>query len=88
MLYIHFTEKLLGLQGVKITNIESIEKASRFMQNLKEKPYNCTSCGTVTSTIHDYQTQHIKNNPAFGKLGTIVLRKHHFVLMSRHFSIV
>ena len=38
MLYTHFTEELLGLQGVKITNIESIEKASRFMQNLKEKP--------------------------------------------------
>ena len=26
MLYTHFTEELLGLQGVKITNIEKEEK--------------------------------------------------------------
>lgn len=30
MLYNHFTEELLGLQGVKITNVEQEEENLRF----------------------------------------------------------
>ena len=30
MLYTHFTEKLLGLQGVKVTNVKNGEKIFRF----------------------------------------------------------
>ena len=75
MLYTHFTEELLGLQGVKITNIENSEKSIEIYAELERKPHNCTSCGTATSTVHDYRTQQIKDIPAFGKLVTIVLRK-------------
>ena len=78
MLYTHFTEELLGLQGVKITNIESSEKSIEIYAELERKPHNCTSCGTATSTVHDYRTQRIKDIPAFGKLVTIVLRKRRY----------
>ncbi len=78
MLYTHFTEELLGLQGVKITNIENSEKSIEIYAELERKPHNCTSCGTATSTVHDYTTQRIKDIPAFGKLVTIVLRKRRY----------
>ena len=42
MLYTHFTEELLGLQGVKITNIESSEKSIVIYAELERKPHNCT----------------------------------------------
>ena len=78
MLYTHFTEELLGLQGVKITNIENSEKSITVYAELERRPHNCTSCGTATSTVHDYRTQQIKDIPAFGKLVTIVLRKRRY----------
>ena len=78
MLYTHFTEELLGLQGIKITNIENSEKSIEIYAELERKPHNCTSCGTATSTVHDYRTQRIKDIPAFGKLVTIVLRKRRY----------
>ena len=78
MLYTHFTEELLGLQGVKITNIQNSEKSITVYAELERKPHNCTSCGAATSTVHDYRTQRIKDIPAFGKLVTIVLRKRRY----------
>ena len=53
MLYTHFTEELLGLQGVKITNIENSEKSITVYAELERRPHNCTSCGTATSTVHN-----------------------------------
>lgn len=78
MLYKHFTEKLLGLQGVIITNIEKDEKSIKIYAELERKPHNCIQCGTATNTIHDYRLQKIKDIPAFGKLVTIVLRKRRY----------
>ena len=78
MLYNHFTEKLLGLQDVIITNIEEDEKNIRIFCEIKRKEHHCISCGTATNTIHDYRMQTIKDIPAFGKLVTIVLRKRRY----------
>ena len=41
MLYTHFTERLLGLQGVKVTNVKNGEKLFRF---------------TATGTLKDSET--------------------------------
>ncbi len=78
MLYNHFTEKLLGLQGVKITNIENNEKNIVIYAEMERKEHHCTCCGTATSTLHDYRTQTIKDISAFGKLVKIVLRKRRY----------
>ena len=56
MLYNHFTEELLGLQGVKITNVEQ-EKNLIIHLEMERKRYNCICCGTATDTIHDYRLQ-------------------------------
>lgn len=78
MLYKDFTEKLLGLQDVIVTNIEENEKEIHIYAELKRKTHNCICCGTATDTIHDYRKQVIKDIPAFGKKVTIVLRKHRY----------
>lgn len=78
MLYKHFTEKLLGLQGVNITNIEENEKSILIYAEKERKKHHCPCCGTMTGRIHDYRTQVIKDIPAFGKLVSIVLRKRRY----------
>ena len=78
MLYKHFTEKLLGLQGLNITNIEENEKNIIIYAEMERKEHNCISCGTATNTVHDYREQVIKDIPAFGKLVSIVLRKRRY----------
>ena len=74
MLYNHFTEELLGLQGVKITNVEQ-EKNLIIHLEMERKRHNCICCGTATDTIHDYRLQKIKDIPSFGKNVVIMLRK-------------
>ena len=78
MLYKHFTEKLLGLQGLNITNIEENEKSILIYAELERKEHHCISCGTATNTVHDYREQVIKDIPAFGKLVSIVIRKRRY----------
>ena len=78
MLYKHFTEKLLGLQGLNITNIEENEKSILIYAEMERKEHSCICCGTATDTVHDYREQVIKDIPAFGKLVSIVLRKRRY----------
>ena len=78
MLYTDFTEKLLGLQDLIITNIEENEKEIHIYAEMKRKTHNCICCGTATDTVHDYREQIIKDTPAFGKTVTIVLRKRRY----------
>ena len=78
MLYKHFTEKLLGLQGLNITNIEENEKNIVIYAEMERKEHNCICCGTATDAVHDYREQEIKDIPSFGKLAIIRLRKRRY----------
>ncbi|MGN1193959.1 MAG: helix-turn-helix domain-containing protein, partial [Acutalibacteraceae bacterium] len=78
MLYTDFTEEVVGLQGVIITNVEKDENNLKIYAELKRKKHNCICCGTATDTIHEYRQQTIKDIPALGKLVTIVLRKRRY----------
>ena len=77
MLYNHFTEELLGLQGVKITNVEQEENLIIHLE-MERKRHNCICCRTATDTIHDYRLQKIKDIPSFGKNIVIMLRKRRY----------
>ena len=77
MLYNHFTEELLGLQGVKITNVEQEENLIIHLK-MERKRHNCICCGAATDTIHDYRLQKIKDIPSFGKNVVIMLRKRRY----------
>lgn len=78
MLYNHFTEKILGLQGVNITNVEETNQKLLIYAQLEIKEHKCPLCGNKTKTIHDYRTQIIKDIPAFGKSVNIIFRKRRY----------
>ena len=78
MLYNHFTEKLIGLQGLKIANIENEEKTTIIHAEMERKEHNCICCGTATDTIHDYRKQKIKDISISGKEVIIVLKKRRY----------
>jgi transposase len=78
MLYKHFTEKLLGLQDLIVTNIEENDTNTIIYAEMQRKTHKCIFCGHSTDRIHDYRIQKIKDIPAFGKLVTIILRKRRY----------
>ncbi len=78
MLYTHCNEKLLGLQGANITNIEENEKNITVYIELERKQHKCRCCGNTTDKIHDYRKQKIKDISAFGKAVTVILRKRRY----------
>ena len=78
MLYTYSIEKLTGLQGLIINNIESNEKEVHIHCELERKPHMCPNCGCVTDCVHDYRVQVIKDIPSFGKFVYIHLRKRRY----------
>ena len=78
MPYIDFTEKLLGLQDLIITNIKEVEKTLKIFAKLEVKEQHCPCCGTTTRTIHDYRRQVIKDIPISGKNVEIHFRKRRY----------
>ena len=44
MLYTHFTEKLLGLQGVNVTNAEDTNEGKYVYIEIKRKTHICPCC--------------------------------------------
>ena len=48
MLYKHFTEKILGLQGVLIENIKNTDNTIHVYCKLERKLHKCPCCGNFT----------------------------------------
>lgn len=72
MLYTDFTEKLIGLQGVKVTKVEKSEKEINIFAQMQRKPHFCPVCNKETTIIHDYRTQTIKDINAFGRRSVLI----------------
>ena len=75
MLYKHFTEKMLGMQGVLIENIKSTDNTIHVYCKLERKLHKCPCCGNFTDKIHDYRVQVIKDIPAFGNKCFFILKR-------------
>lgn len=78
MLYTHYTEKLLGLQEVKVTNVEEKEESLNISIELSQKRHSCPCCSKQTDTVHDYRRQKIKDISAHGKSVIIIYRKRRY----------
>ena len=74
MLNCYYSEKVLGLQGVKIKNIENTEKEMLVEVELERRAHRCPACGQETERIHDYRKQIVKDIPAYGKAVFLILR--------------
>ena len=79
MLNSYYTEKLLGLQGVEIKNIEENEERYEIAIEQPRKTCICPCCGAKTNKIHDYRYQRIKELSAFEKKVILILRKRRYV---------
>ena len=79
MLYFHYTEKLVNLQGLIVKNVVQDHFSTTIFAQMPRKPHKCPCCHTSTDKIHDYRKQRIKDIPAFGKFTNIVLRKRRYV---------
>ena len=79
MLNSYYTEKLLGLQGVKVKNIQEKEESYEISVEQPRKTCICPHCGESTNKIHDYRYQRVKELPAFEKKVVLILRKRRYV---------
>ena len=78
MLYTHSTEKLIGLQDLKIISVNNNETEIHFYGQLDRKLHKCPCCGAETNKIHDYREQVIKDIPLYDKHAFIHLQKRRY----------
>lgn len=78
MLCTNYSEKMLGLQEVEIKKIKENEEKMIIEIELKRKECTCPVCGKLTSQIHDYRYQMVKDLSAFGKKVVLMLRKRRY----------
>lgn len=70
--------KLFGVQGLLFTNLEATETEVTFYMEMERKEQLCPNCGVLTSCVHDYRTQKVKEVSVLGKNTTLVLRKRRY----------
>ena len=78
MLYTHYTEEILGLQGVNVKKVVHGEEKIEIYAHLEQRKQYCKGCGAATLAVHDYRTQKVKDVPAFGKQVVLYLRKRRY----------
>ena len=65
MLNKNYTAKLLNLEDVMITNVESISGEVHIYLELPRRKHSCPACGALTDRVHDYRMQIIKECSAW-----------------------
>ena len=75
----NYIENLIGFKGLILLDVENNDSTIDIFFKLKVKQHNCPCCNTVTTKIHDYRTQVIKDIPMFGKFTYIHYRKRRYL---------
>ena len=78
MLNQYYTEKVLGLQGVRVKKITETEKKIEIAIEMKRQMQKCPQCGQKTDRVHDYRKQKIRDMSSFGRAVTLLLRKRRY----------
>lgn len=79
MLYSNYTEELVGLKDVCINSIKRENNQLHINISMHKRPHKCPRCGEITSKIHDYRIQSIKDIPLLGECTILHLRKRRYV---------
>lgn len=84
---INFSEKLLGLQDVNITNVEEFNEKLHVYISQKSSSDHCPQCGSLCNKVHDYREQKVKDLPICGKELTLIFKKRrlHCDQCNKHF---
>ena len=78
MLSTNYIEKLIGIQGIIVKNIEETEKHLDICIILERKKCVCPVCARETDRIHDYRQQTVHDLSAFGKDIRLKLQKRRY----------
>lgn len=78
MLSTYITEKLLGLKGVIIKNVEEQDGVTQITIALARKAHRCPCCEKETDIVHDYRLQPVKDIPAFGNQVVLFYHKRRY----------
>lgn len=79
MLNEYYTEKLLGMKDVIVTNIETNDTDLCIHFELKKQLHNCPQCHQQTDSVHDYRIQVFKDAPILGHNSLFHYRKRRYV---------
>lgn len=74
----HFTSKLLNLKDCFVYKISHSETAVKISISTKPRPSTCPICGKVTTKVHDYRNQVLKDLPFMTKNTILLLRKRRY----------
>lgn len=72
-------KNLLDLKDFIVKNIKNLKDKVEIYIELPVKEHLCPCCGHVTSNIHDYYTQTIKDIPIYFKPTFLIIRKRRYV---------
>ena len=61
MLYSDCIENLLQLEDIIVTNIQCIEKEMHAHMHMEKRYHHCPCCNTLTSKVHDYRIQLVRD---------------------------
>jgi transposase len=75
MLYTNYTEDLLGLKDVIVTNVENVDGESHIFLNTRLQMQVCPNCRHETKRVHSYRMQPVKDLPLFGLRSILYLKK-------------
>ena len=79
MLYRDCIEKLLQLKDVIVTNIECVGKQMHIHLRMQKRLHCCPQCGSITSKVHDYREQLVRDVSICGYKTVLHLRKRRHV---------
>ena len=82
MLYKDCIENLLQLKDVIVTNIECVGKQMHIHLRMQQRLHCCPQCGSITSKVHDYRTQLVRDVSISGYETILHLRKRRHVCPS------
>ena len=81
MLYSNYNyiEELIGLKDICVNSIKRENNQLHIDISTPQRPHKCPQCGEITSKIHDYRIQSIKDIPLLGECTILHLRKRRYV---------
>jgi transposase len=78
MLNTNYTEELLGLPDIIVTNVKKEDKAVHIYLDLKRKAQACPNCRMETRRVHSYREQAVKDVSIQGLNTSLHIRKRRY----------
>lgn len=74
----NFIKNLLNLEDVIIKNVKNLKEIVEIYIELPVTEHICPHCGTTTTKIHDYYSQHITDIPIYFKPTKLIYNKRRY----------